>query len=106
MTEGNKNIVYVVPTRALISQVETDLRALLKQYNLESQTNVTTVPPQDDVDIEKSNIFVFTQERLHWFLYGNSNVQVDILIVDEAHKIEDGNRGILLQRGRILIAFI
>lgn len=98
MTEGNKNIVYVVPTRALISQVETDLRALLKQYNLESQTNVTTVPPQDDVDIEKSNIFVFTQERLHWFLYGNSNVQVDILIVDEAHKIEDGNRGILLQQ--------
>lgn len=98
LTEGNKNIVYVVPTRALISQVETDLRALLKQYNLESQTNVTTVPPQDDVDIEKSNIFVFTQERLHWFLYGNSNVQVDILIVDEAHKIEDGNRGILLQQ--------
>lgn len=98
LTEGHKNIVYVVPTRALISQVETDLRALLKQYNLESQTNVTTVPPQEDVDIEKSNIFVFTQERLHWFLYGNSNVRVDILIVDEAHKIEDGNRGILLQQ--------
>lgn len=98
LTVGNKNVVYVVPTRALISQVETDLKLLLKQYNLEAQTNVTTVPPQEDIVDNKSNIFVFTQERLHWFLYGNSNNRVDILIVDEAHKIEDGNRGILLQQ--------
>lgn len=98
LTEGNKNIVYVVPTRALISQVESDLKALLKQYNLENLTNVTTVPPQEEIIEEKSNIFVFTQERLHWFLHGNSNNRIDILIVDEAHKIEDGNRGILLQQ--------
>ena len=98
LTESNKNIVYVVPTRALISQVEADLKALLRQYNLENQTNITTVPPQEDILDEKSNIFIFTQERLHWFLYGNSNCKIDILIIDEAQKIEDGNRGILLQQ--------
>lgn len=27
-----------------------------------------------------------------------ANNKIDILIVDEAHKIEDGNRGILLQQ--------
>lgn len=70
LIEGNKNIVYVVPTRALISQVESDLKVLLKQYNIDNQANVTTVPPQEDIIEDKSNIFVFTQERLHWFLYG------------------------------------
>ncbi|MBO5809456.1 MAG: DEAD/DEAH box helicase [Methanobrevibacter sp.] len=98
LSKGNKNIVYVVPTRALISQVEADLRALLKQYNLEAQTNITTVPPQDVINTEISNVYVFTQERLHWFLFGNNSTNIDLLIVDEAHKIEDGNRGILLQQ--------
>lgn len=83
---------------ALISQVEADLKALLRQYNLENQTNITTVPPQEDILDKKSNVFIFTQERLHWFLYGNSNCKIDILIIDEAQKIEDGNRGILLQQ--------
>jgi len=95
---GDKNIVYVVPTRALISQVETDLRKLIKVYQLESNVNVTTVPPQEDFEQNKSNVFVFTQERLHWFLNGNHSAPIHLLIIDEAHKIEDGNRGILLQQ--------
>ena len=98
LSKGYKNIVYVVPTRALISQVEADLRALLKQYHIETQTNITTVPPQECINTDISNIFVFTQERLHWFLFGNNSTDIDLLIVDEAHKIEDGNRGILLQQ--------
>jgi len=97
LLEGQKNIVYIVPTRALISQVETDLRKLIKTYQLESNVNITTVPPQEDFDQSKSNVFVFTQERLHWFLISN-NAPTHILIIDEAHKIEDGNRGILLQQ--------
>lgn len=95
---GIKNIIYIVPTRALISQVETDLKSLLKQYKMDEQTCITSVPPQEDIDYGKSNIYVFTQERLHWFLHGNFNPRINILIVDEAHKIEDGNRGILLQQ--------
>jgi len=98
LLEENKNIVYVVPTRALISQVETDLRKLIKTYQLESKVNITTVPPQEDFEQNKSNVFVFTQERLHWFLIGNNLSQIHLLIIDEAHKIEDGNRGILLQQ--------
>jgi superfamily II DNA/RNA helicase len=96
--DGHNNIVYVVPTRALISQVETDLRKLVKSYKLESIVNITTVPPQEDFEQDKSNVFVFTQERLHWFLIGNNSAPIHLLIIDEAHKIEDGNRGILLQQ--------
>jgi len=98
LLNGHKNIVYVVPTRALISQVESDLRKLVKKYQFESNVNITTVPPQEDFEHNKSNVFVFTQERLHWFLIGNNSAPMHLLIIDEAHKIEDGNRGILLQQ--------
>ena len=101
LSKGHKNIVYVVPTRALISQVDADLRALLKQYNLETQTNITTVPPQEAINTEVSNIYVFTQERLHWFLFGNNSTSIDLLIVDEAHKI--GNIQKILKRKNSLI---
>lgn len=97
LLEGQKNIVYMVPTRALISQVENDLRAdFFPKHNLDS-VNVTTVP-QDSSSSNNSNVFVFTQERLHWFLCENIGFPIDILIIDEAHKIEDSYRGILLQQ--------
>lgn len=97
LLEGRKNIIYIVPTRALISQVENDLREVFfKKHNLDS-VNVTTVP-QNINSSNNSNVFVFTQERLHWFLCENINFPIDILIIDEAHKIEDNYRGILLQQ--------
>lgn len=90
-----QNIVYIVPTRALISQVEFDLKNLVKDYDIKN-VNISTVP-QNEIEQNTSNVFVFTQERLHWFLIDNE-VKIDLLIIDEAHKIEDGNRGILLQQ--------
>lgn len=98
LLEGVKNIIYLVPTRALISQVEADLRNLIKENSLDKNVNISTVPPQDEIDSNKSNVFVFTQERLHWFLINSQTIPLHLLIIDEAHKIEDGNRGILLQQ--------
>lgn len=89
-------IVYIVPTRALISQVEDDLRILLKTHKIEN-VNLTTVPLYFDNNGD-SNLFVFTQERLHWYLLQAENSNIDFLLVDEAHKIDNSNRGILLQR--------
>jgi superfamily II DNA/RNA helicase len=94
---GKTNIVYLVPTRALISQVESDLRDHIIKHSVLKSVNVTTVP-QNHSSLDNSNIFVFTQERLHWFLCENDQESIDILIIDEAHKIEDGYRGILLQQ--------
>ena len=98
LLDTNKNIVYLVPTRALISQIEADLKKLIKEYQIESSVNITTVPPQENIDENKSNVFVFTQERLHWFLIAQNNIPINLLVIDEAHKIEDGYRGILLQQ--------
>ncbi len=94
ISKYKNNIIYIVPTRALISQVETDLRDLMIENDV-TNINISTVP-QHDFNSDKSNIFVFTQERLHWFLIEHDK-NIDVLIIDEAHKIEDGNRGILLQ---------
>ena len=96
LLKGEINVVYIVPTRALISQVEYDLRKLLASYQLMDVT-ISTVPQNGD-NLNKSNIWVFTQERLHWFLIDNSTVELNMLIIDEAHKIEDSYRGILLQQ--------
>ncbi|MEZ4972716.1 MAG: DEAD/DEAH box helicase [Cyclobacteriaceae bacterium] len=93
-----KHIVFIVPTRALISQVEQEIRLMLYGNGLED-IYLTTVPQQPDESFSTSSkIFVFTQERLHWFRTEMPSFKIDLLIIDEAHKIADGNRGILLQQ--------
>jgi len=92
------NVVYIVPTRALITQVERDLSNALSESNLTNVyiSSIPQVPKQ--VSNVQSRIFVFTQERLHWLLADNRDFKVDFLIIDEAQKIGDGGRGVLLQQ--------
>lgn len=91
-----KHIVFIVPTRALINQVEQEIRLMLNDNGLDD-VYLTTVPQEPD-EPNSNKIFVFTQERLHWFRTEMPSFKIDLLIVDEAHKIEDGSRGILLQQ--------
>jgi hypothetical protein len=91
-------VVYLVPTRALIQQVETDLR----QEFAESQSvlptiNVSSLPMASSVKDDTANVMVLTQERLHILLLGlPPERRPALMIVDEAHKFSDGARGILL----------
>jgi hypothetical protein len=91
-------VVYVVPTRALIQQVENDLR----QEFAESQTvlptiNVSSLPMASSVKDNTANVLVLTQERLHILLLTLPlERRPALMIVDEAHKFGDGARGILL----------
>lgn len=94
VTENDGITIYLVPTRALINQVENDIRKLLKNEGLEN-IYLSTVPKLSEESVEKS-IYVLTQERLHWFLV-NEKFNIDFLIVDEAQQIEHGHRGILVE---------
>ena len=91
-------VVYLVPTRALIQQVEGDLR----QEFAESQTvlptiNVSSLPMASSIKNNAANVLVLTQERLHILMLAlPSGCRPSLLIVDEAHKFGDGARGILL----------
>jgi hypothetical protein len=88
-------VIYLVPTRALISQVERDLRSLFCDENLDDVA-VSALPILTDSASVK-RVFVFTQERLHILLAAHPELAVNALIVDEAHKVGDRQRGVLLQ---------
>lgn len=85
--------VYLVPTRALISQVERDLKFLCKGRQ---DISIATLPTPDSVHPNKRNLLILTQERLH-LLWTRIQIKIDHLVVDEAHKIGDNHRGVLLQ---------
>lgn len=89
-------IIYIVPTRALIQQVELDIREKFKRVSI--QVEISSVPVLPDDYDHKACIFIFTQERLQWVLNENPTLNFDLIIVDEAHKIGDRARGILLQQ--------
>ena len=92
-------VVYLAPTRALVSEVEYSLRNLLVSR---SNIEVTSLPLREKyllaINAEKKMVFVFTQERIHLLANAlDEQIAVDLLIVDEAHKIGDSQRGVVLQ---------
>ena len=90
-------VAYLVPTRALIAQVEGELRALVRAAELE-QVNISSLPLARSVVPGRANLLVLTQERFHILSTALPDLGVDALIVDEAHKVGDGHRGVLLQQ--------
>lgn len=92
--ENYKNIIYIVPTRSLVDQVENDLNQLIDEYNLKDVTVCSVPRPQESLH----TIYVLTQERLHKLYVDQASFKCEFIIIDEAHKIEDGYRGILLER--------
>lgn len=91
--------VYLAPTRALVSEIESNIVALLGESG---SVQVSSLPLRDKYDNANSGgpplILVFTQERVHLLanMLGDA-ISVDLLIVDEAHKIGDDQRGVILQ---------
>ncbi|WP_027516037.1 DEAD/DEAH box helicase [Bradyrhizobium sp. WSM1417] len=100
LTAGDTRVaVYLAPTRALVSEIETTLQGLLgKTKGIE----VSSLPLRDKYEAARAGgaqvVLVFTQERMH--LLANvlaGTFSIDLLIVDEAHKIGDSQRGVVLQ---------
>lgn len=91
--------IYLAPTRALVSEIETSLESLIEAS---MDIEVSSLPLRTRFDNARSGgsrlILVFTQERMH--LLANvlgADFLVDLMIVDEAHKIGDDGRGVILQ---------
>jgi prepilin-type processing-associated H-X9-DG protein len=97
-TNREATVVYLVPTRALIHQVEEDLRSLFTKEGV-SRVSISVLPLPTAICPQMANVCIFTQERLNILLVGtDGTLRVDALIVDEAHKIGDSYRGVLLQQ--------
>lgn len=83
----------VVPTRALISEVATNIYQMLKAKNLQDNIEICTLPR--DKQFSEKTFFVVTQERLYEILQ-KGDIYFDYLFLDEAHNISDQSRGVLL----------
>ena len=84
---------FLVPTRALISQVAASLTKQLEAFGDEA-TRIATVPVVQDQS--RPTIYVMTQERLQ-VLLAEPEFSVETIVIDEAHQIGEGDRGIILQ---------
>lgn len=90
-------VVYIVPTRALISQVSRDLRGLLgPQPPHANPIEVVTIPIESGMPLPRRAVYVMTQERLQLMLSQHQDFCSDLIVIDEAHAIAEGSRGILL----------
>lgn len=92
-------IVYIVPTRALISQVSEDFKRELK-----SDVSINTAfIEQENPEVKQftdKELFILTPERtmkLMQYSYDNDFIP-DLIFIDEVQNIEDeGNRGFLFE---------
>lgn len=96
--DKKKNYVIVVPTKALISEITSDfiseLGELLKEKNYKVVNTHNEIIPEHQVNY----IMVYTQERFLSHLI-NSDITVDYVFIDEAHKLfNEDTRSMLLFR--------
>lgn len=84
---------FIVPTRALIGQVAASLTPMLRRLAVPSR--LMTVPVEASND-GVATIYVMTQERIQ-VLLADPGFEVDVAVIDEAHLVGDGHRGIVLQ---------
>lgn len=89
--------IFLAPTRALVGEIERELLDLSEGHEVPG-LRISSLPLGALGDRARPTILVFTQERLHVFLNARQDSPVvDIMMVDEGHKIGDGLRGVILQ---------
>lgn len=97
-----RKVLYIVPSRALVRQVTVDLSKALSELGI----NVISVTPQlvaleeqEDEAIRDADVLVLTPEKADLLLRIDPTTLDDValVVIDEAHHIESGTRGVLLE---------
>lgn len=97
-------IVYIVPSRALVNQVYFDLKTDLEplDFVIEKTSSAIEIDPTEDSFLsgdDKIDVLVSTPEKLDLLIRRKhpSVDDVSMFIVDEAHTIQNGQRGAKLE---------
>jgi hypothetical protein len=93
---GPSCIVYIVPTRALVSEVVFRIRSAIRDNRIDEAIVRTAPFPINELGSSLKVVYVLTQERLLRLLTFDIS-KITALIIDEAHELQKGKRGILLQ---------
>lgn len=88
LIEAVNNIVFILPTKALLEEYLIDFRLMFNERGIDY---VNVSKSVSNFRFDSKNILIFTQERYNSFLFDNafSDVVIDVLFIDEAHKIAD-----------------
>ncbi|MBT2620354.1 DEAD/DEAH box helicase [Chryseobacterium sp. ISL-6] len=101
---ADAKIVYIVPSRALVNQVYFDLKSDLGElgFAIEKTSSAIEIDPTENSFLtgdEKIDVLVSTPEKLDLLIRRRhpSVEDVSMFIVDEAHTIQNGERGAKLE---------
>ena len=93
-------VAYVVPSRALVRQVQNGLKRALSP-ELGPRFRVFTLPSLVKIEKGIRAVLVMTQERLDRVQTDPKfSLKISALVIDEAHQLVEGPRGIVLRRVR------
>ena len=81
------NYVILVPTKALINEVSSKITIDLKELLAEHDYKIVTSAGALALKEKHNFIFVLTPERFLYMMIDHSDINIDYLFVDEAHKI-------------------
>lgn len=95
MSKADYKAVYIVPTRALINQISSNLSNIIKQLGI-NDAIVSTVPTPPEELGQSKIIYVLTQERLQILQDVKEGFDFNLIVVDESQMIEEGSRGVIL----------
>lgn len=95
-------IVYIVPTRALVNQITLDLRQDFSPlgYQIEQAVPAFELDPTESMLLSgKLDILVTTPEKLDLLIRADhpATKEISLVIADEAHNLQDNNRGARLE---------
>ncbi len=83
------NYVIVVPSKALINEVKSEIITSMGRV-LEAERYKVITTPSAIIDDEKYKyIMIYTQERLSYQIKINNNIKIDYVFIDEAQKISE-----------------
>ncbi|WP_306568238.1 DEAD/DEAH box helicase [Flavobacterium lindanitolerans] len=101
---ADAKIVYIVPSRALVNQVYFDLKSDLEplDFAVEKTSSAIEIDPTEDSFLsgdEKIDVLVSTPEKLDLLIRRKhpSVEDVSMFVLDEAHTIQNGERGAKLE---------
>lgn len=97
----NYNVIYLVPTKSLITEVQSSIISILKKLPM-NLWDVAVVNSAERLNSDQylnvnKRILVLTQERLQHLLTKQPDLHVDLLVVDEAQKVKEEERGVTLE---------
>lgn len=97
----DRKALYISPSRSLVSEVYQDLAKAFKSFDIQVKALGSHLTAHEvlDGDAAEHDVLIFTPERADLLMRVNPDFmdRTGLVIVDEAHHIESGSRGILLE---------